>query len=165
MRDVLIMIDLKGPHERALQKLENAIIAKVSSNVPPPNAQSTIDQKGSSKTLNDTGEMLGHITHRQTEVEGALHGEVGIFDENVAKRAKANEYGVPWENRPGKGRRKREECYGVEPTETSSIAENRAWFIPPRPFMRPAIDETADKAREEMAAEIFNQISKKFGRR
>jgi len=161
-------IDLKGPHERALQKLENAIIDKINSNVPPPNAKSTIDQKGSSKTLIDQGGgsgMLGHITHRQTEVEGALHGEVGIFNERIAEYAKANEYGVPWENRPGKGRRKREEYYGVEPTETSSTAENRAWFIPPRPFLRPAIDETVDKAREEMAAEIFNQISKKFGRR
>ena len=95
--------------------------------------------------------------------DAGLVGEVGIFDENISKRAFANEYGVPWENRPGKGRRKRYEYFGVEPTETSSIEENRAWFIPPRPFLRPAFDETAPKAAEEMFDELIKQIEQKLG--
>lgn len=156
-------IDFKGPYERALIKIENAIVKKIVSGVPPPNAQSTIDQKGSSKTLVDSSEMVGHVTHRVSESDAGLVGEVGIFDENISKRAFANEYGVPWENRPGKGRRKRCEYFGVEPTETSSIEENRAWFIPPRPFLRPAFDETAPKAAEEMFDELIKQIEQKLG--
>jgi len=87
-------IDFKGPHERALIKLENAVVRKILSNVPPPNAPATVAKKHSSKTLIDSSEMLGHVTHRQTEEEGVLHGEVGIFDEEIAKRAEWNEHGT-----------------------------------------------------------------------
>jgi HK97 gp10 family phage protein len=127
-----IDIDFKGPHERALIKIENAIVKKMLSNVPPPNAESTIKKKKSSKTLIDTGEMLGHVTHRITEGESGLVGEVGIFDEENSKKALANEFGT--------------------------------WNIPPRPFLRPAFDETAPKAAEEMADEIYKQIEKLMGR-
>ncbi len=87
-------IDFKGPHERALIKLENAVIEKILCNVPPPNAPATIRKKKSSGTLRDTGEMLGHVTHRQTGDEGILRGEVGLFEEDLAKRAEWNEYGT-----------------------------------------------------------------------
>ncbi len=120
-------IDFKGPHERALIKLENAVIDKILSNVPPPNAPATIRQKHSSGTLRDTGEMLGHVTHKQTEAEGVLRGEVGLFEEDLAKRGEWNEYGTD--------------------------------RIPARPFLRPAVDETIDAAAEQMAEEIFKQIS------
>lgn len=124
------MIDLKGPHEKALIKIENAVVKKILSNVPPPNATSTIRQKGSSKTLVDTGEMVGHVTHRQTIEGGQIVGEIGIFDPEVAKRARYNEYGTR--------------------------------DIPARPFLRPAFDETAPKAAEEMANEIWDQIKKQM---
>lgn len=158
-----ISIDFKAPHQRALQKIENALVKKYHSNVPPPNAPSTIAQKGSSKTLIDTGEMIGHVTHRQTEEGGQIIGEVGIFEEEIAKRASILEHGVPWENRPGKGRRKRAEYFGVEPTETSSIEESRAWFIPPRPVLRPVVDEVIPKVQDEMAEEIWKQIERQLG--
>lgn len=122
------MIDFKGPHEKALIKIENAIVKKILSNVPPPNAPSTIRQKGSSKTLVDTDEMVGHVTHRQTTEGGQIIGEIGIFDPEVAKRARYNEYGTR--------------------------------DIPARPFLRPAFDETAPKAAEDMANEIWAQIKK-----
>lgn len=124
------MIDFKGPHEKALIKIENAIVKKILSNVPPPNAPSTIRQKGSSKTLVDTGEMVGHVTHRQTIKSGQIIGEIGIFDPEIAKRARYNEYGTR--------------------------------DIPARPFLRPAFDETAPKAAEEMANEIWDQIKKQM---
>ena len=127
------MIDLQGPHERALIKIENAIVKKILSNVPPPNAPSTIRQKGSSKTLIDTGEMMGHVTHRQTVQRGQIVGEVGIFDPEIAKRARYNEYGTR--------------------------------DIPARPFLRPAFDETAPKAADDMANEIWAQIKKQMWRR
>jgi HK97 gp10 family phage protein len=124
------MIDFKGPHEKALIKIENAIVKKILSNVPPPNAPSTIRQKGSSKTLVDTGEMVGHVTHRQTIKGGQIVGEIGIFNPEIAKRARYNEYGTR--------------------------------DIPARPFLRPAFDETAPKAAEEMANEIWDQIKKQM---
>ena len=148
-----IEIDFKAPHERALIKIENAIVKKMLSNVPPPNAESTIKKKGSSKTLVDTGEMVGHVTHRIAEGESGLVGEVGIFDGEIAKRALANEFGVPWTHRP----RPRADSENREQDEV------REWFIPPRPFLRPAFDETAPKAAEEMADEIYKQIEKKLG--
>ena len=127
------MIDFKGPHEKALTKIENAIVKKILSNVPPPNAPSTIRQKGSSKTLVDTSEMVGHVTHRQTDKGGDIIGEVGIFDSKIAERARYNEYGTR--------------------------------DIPARPFLRPAFDETAPKAAEDMANEIWDQIKKQMGRK
>ena len=127
------IIDFKGPHERALIKIENAVVKKMLSGVPPPNAESTIRKKGSSKTLVDTGEMVGHVTHLQTEEGDLLSGEVGFFDEELAKRAAINEFGT------GDGR------------------------VPARPFVRPAFDETAQKAADEMADEIYKQIEEKLG--
>ena len=50
------------------QQAQTDIQAKISSNVPPPNAPTTIARKGSSKTLIDTGAMRAAIRYR---VEGA----------------------------------------------------------------------------------------------
>jgi hypothetical protein len=146
------LIDFKGPHERALTKIETAIVTKALSNVPPPNAPSTIRQKGSSKTLVDTGEMVGHVTHRQTDQGGQIIGEVGIFDENIAKRALINEFGVPWGHQP----------HPRNDAENREEEETREWFIPPRPFLRPAFDEAAPKAADEMVEEIWKQIEKEM---
>jgi hypothetical protein len=149
-------IDFAGPHERALNKIEAAIVEKILSNVPPPNAQSTIDAKGSSKTLIDQGGssgLVGHVTHRQTIVKGDIVGEVGVFNEEIAKYAAINEEGVTWGHRP----RPRADA------ENREEEESREWFIPPRPFLKPAFDKTEPKAAEEMAKEIFEQIEKELG--
>lgn len=42
----------------------NDIKLKISDNIPPPNAESTIKQKGSDKTLIDTGAMRNAVTYR-----------------------------------------------------------------------------------------------------
>ncbi len=146
-------IDFKGPYERALIKIENAIVKKMLSNVPPPNAEATVKKKKSSKTLIDSAEMLGHVTHRISDGEAGLVGEVGIFDENISKRAFANEYGVIWAHRPNVR----------ADAENREEDEAREWFIPPRPFLRPAFDETAPKAAEEMFDELVKQIEQKLG--
>ena len=52
--------------------IKAAIQAKIRSNVPPPNAPSTIARKGSSKTLINTGQLLNSIdyeVHREGERE------------------------------------------------------------------------------------------------
>lgn len=149
-------IDFAGPHERALIKIENAIVNKILSNIPPPNAQSTIDAKGSSKTLIDqgaSGGLLGHVTRRQTVVEGDIVGEVGIFNEKIAEYAAYNEHGVVWGHRPNPR----------NDSENRKEEETREWFIPPRPFLKPAFDEAAPKAAEEMADEIWKQIENQLG--
>ncbi len=51
-----------------------AVVKKIDSNVPPPNAPSTIRQKGSSHTLIDTGRLRASVTYRVTE-DGAEEGE------------------------------------------------------------------------------------------
>mgnify|MGYP001436983470 CR=1 FL=1 len=76
-------------------KIENAIRLKILSNIPPPNATSTIKAKGSSHTLIDTGEMLDFVSH---EVEfpdpELLTIKAGIFEEGIAEYACYNEYGT-----------------------------------------------------------------------
>jgi len=76
-------------------KIENAIRIKILSNVPPPNAASTIKAKGSSHTLIDTGEMLESVSH---EVDFSnpelLTIKAGIFEEGIAEYACYNEYGT-----------------------------------------------------------------------
>lgn len=43
------------------QDMRTQIIDSITSNTPPPNAESTIKQKGSSKTLIDTGQLMGSV--------------------------------------------------------------------------------------------------------
>ncbi len=137
-------IDFRGPMERALLKIEAAVVKKIQSGVPPPNAPSTIKQKRSSKTLIDTGEMIQHVDHRITGEGIALRGEVGFFDEENAKKARINEEGATWSV---------SKKNGGETTIT----------IPARPFLRPAYDESAPKALDDMAQEIFKQVEKTLG--
>lgn len=60
------VLDGKMPLEQALGllglKMSSDIKKKITSNVPPPNAPSTIEKKGSTKTLVDTGRMLNAVT-------------------------------------------------------------------------------------------------------
>ena len=91
MRD---SIDFRGPMERAMQKIEAAIVQKILSGVPPPNAASTIKKKGSSKTLVDSGDMYKHVTYKVTGEGCHLVGEVGIFVEAIALYAYWNEFGT-----------------------------------------------------------------------
>ncbi|MDH7597550.1 MAG: hypothetical protein QHG98_07435 [Methanothrix sp.] len=88
------MIDPIQLFDQACGELEIAVVKKILSNIPPPNAPSTVRKKGSSKTLVDTGAMVGAVTHR-VSVEGEMIvGEVGIFDPAIAEYAAYNEFGT-----------------------------------------------------------------------
>ena len=126
-------IDFRGPMERALLKIEKAVVDEINSGVPPPNAPSTIKAKNSSKTLVDSGEMRNHVDHKITGEGMLLRGEVGFFDEKNAEKAQWNEYGT------------------------------RDGHIPPRPFLRPAYDKSVGGAIDEMAEEVFAQVEKELG--
>jgi len=128
-------IDFRGPMERALLKIEKAVVDEINSGVPPPNAPSTIKRKKSSKTLIDTGKMRQHVDHKITGEGLNLKGSVGFFDEENAKKARINEEGTK------DGR------------------------IPPRPFLVPGFDKAAPKAADEMAEEILAQIERDLRRR
>ena len=121
--------------ERALLKIEKAVVDEINSGVPPPNAPSTIKRKKSSKTLIDSSEMLKHVDHKITGEGLNLKGSVGFFDEENAKKARINEEGTK------DGR------------------------IPPRPFLVPGFDKAAPKAADEMAEEILAQIERDLRRR
>jgi hypothetical protein len=43
------------------QKIADGIVAKITSNIPPPNAPETIDRKKSSSTLIDTGQLRNSV--------------------------------------------------------------------------------------------------------
>jgi len=128
-------IDFRGPMERALLKIEKAVVDEINSGVPPPNAPSTIKRKKSSKTLIDSSEMLKHVDHKITGEGLNLKGSVGFFDEENAKKARINEEGTK------DGR------------------------IPPRPFLVPGFDKAAPNAADEMAEEILAQIEMDLRRR
>lgn len=75
--------------------LENGIRSKTLSNVPPPNALSTIKAKGSSHTLIDTATMLGSIEHTTEINQDNIIITAGILqDDEIAKIACYNEYGT-----------------------------------------------------------------------
>jgi hypothetical protein len=131
-------IDLKQPLENALNKLKNAAVAKVLSNIPPPNAPSTIKKKKSDHTLIDSGEMYGAIDTRIIESPGVLDGEVGIFEDNLAFRAIMNE----------------------QPEDM----EFPKTHVPARPFLRPSWDENIDQVTDEMADEIFKQLEDQWNK-
>lgn len=79
--------------DQALGELENKVVEKIDSNIPPPNAPSTIKKKKSSHTLIDTGEARKHVTHQLTREGDKVTGEVGWFDEKIAAYMEKNEFG------------------------------------------------------------------------
>jgi len=145
-------IDFKGPMERALLKIEKAVVDEINSGVPPPNAPSTVKRKKSSKTLIDSGKMRQHVDHKITGEGLNLRGSVGFFDEENAKKARINEEGATWV-KTSKGGSK-----GMSQEYTLIV-------IPPRPFLVPGFDKAAPKAADEMAEEILAQIERDLRRR
>jgi hypothetical protein len=54
--------DLKGGLMRVAMLGQDLIQVQIGSNMPPPNAPSTVAAKGSSRTLVDTGRMMASVT-------------------------------------------------------------------------------------------------------
>ena len=133
-------------------KLRNKIIEKINSNIPPPNAPSTIKAKKSTHTLIDTGTMRRSIdTQVIQEDEESIDVASGIFEEGVAQYAIANEYGsvrtVTTKNKDN----------ADEMHQGYSLI-----VIPERSFMRSAYDENIEEIYDNMAEEIGSIVSRKF---
>lgn len=144
--------EVKTVVKKAGVNLRNEIVKKIHSNIPPPNAPSTIKAKGSSKTLIDTGEMWRSIdTQIIQEDESTIDVASGIFEPEIVKYAIANEYGsvrtVTTKNKDNKD----------EMHQGFSVI-----VIPERSFMRSAYDENIEDIYEKMAVEIGQIMSGKF---
>jgi len=118
--------------EKAVADLHSKVVKKILSNVPPPNVPATIAKKKSSKTLVDSGNMLGKVGMRIRREGNYVIGEVGIFDPDTAEYASYNEFGAPKAN------------------------------VPERSFLRSTWDEEIDKISAELEDDIFNNITNKF---
>jgi hypothetical protein len=149
--------EIKKVVMNAAEDLKNEIVKKINSNIPPPNAPSTIERKthgkgGKTKTLQDTGNLWTSIDFRElSDGENDLEIEVGIFNEEVAKYAIANEYGsvrtVQTKNKDNED----------EMHQGYSVI-----VIPERSFMRSAYDENIEKIYNELSAEISDIVLKKM---
>jgi len=84
--------DFSDEMEEAAKRLKDALVARIDSGVPPPNAPSTVKRKGHDHTLIDTGEFKNSIEIKV----GPDSFEVGVFDPEVADRAFMNEHGTAY---------------------------------------------------------------------
>ena len=144
--------EVKTVVKKAGVNLRNEIVKKIHSNIPPPNAPSTIKAKKSSKTLIDTGEMWRSVdTQVIQEDESTIDVASGIFEEEIVKYAIANEYGsvrtVTTKNKDNKD----------EMHQGFSVI-----VIPERSFMRSAYDQNIEDIYEKMATEIGQIMGEKF---
>lgn len=76
--------------------LEGKMVDKITSGLSPALHPATIEAKGSSTPLIDTGEMLDQVSH---EMEGDLTVKVGVFGSRAGVAA-IHEYGAPGANIP-----------------------------------------------------------------
>lgn len=83
-------MDFSEEMERAALKMKKALEDRIDSNVPPPNAPSTVKKKGHGHTLIDTGEYRNSI---EIKVEPD-NFEVGVFDPEISERVFMNEHGT-----------------------------------------------------------------------
>lgn len=127
--------------------LENKIREKILSDVPPPNAESTIKHKGSSHTLIDDGILLASVTHTIESNDNEIKITIGILDPEIAEYAAPNEHGVAWDDRPKKG------------TENTP---GREWFIPPRSFIRSTFDEEYENLISDIEKQIITNVKTKL---
>jgi hypothetical protein len=144
--------------ERAATKLRNAIIIKIGSNIPPPNAPSTLEaKKPKNKTLFDSGHLLGSIeTKVMLHTDDQINIEVGVFDPETAVYALANEYGADIPRRHDNR------------TMESGVAEGNVnegtFHLPERSFLRSSYDENVDRIMAEMQDEILDYLEKELNK-
>lgn len=130
--------------------LRNKMVDKINSNLPPPNAPSTVKHKKSSHTLVDTGNMMNSVDVRKFESDGNEVADigVGIFDEGVAKYAISNEFGS---------------SRMVTTFGDSEMHQGYSMIIiPERSFMRTAYDENIDEILDNAGVEIGEIMAKRF---
>ena len=144
--------EIKDVMYNAGMDLRNAIIRKINSNIPPPNAPSTVKKKKSSKTLVDSGNMINSVDVQIIEeTEGSIDVGAGIFDEGVAEYAIANEFGS---------------VRTLTTKNKDNVDEMHQGYsvvvIPERSFIRTAYDESIEEIMAQVNEEIGDIMAKKF---
>ena len=136
----------------AAEDLKKEIVLKIKSDIPPPNAPSTIKAKGSSHTLIDTGNMWESVDYQiLSEEEDSMDVAVGIFEEGIATYAIANEY-------------------GSTRTVTTRLKDNPSDMhqgysiitIPERSFMRSTYDENIEEIMDRVSEAVGDSMSAIF---
>lgn len=138
------MVDLAQILDREGAYLEGKVVQRILSGVPPPNAPSTILRKKSTKTLVDTGDMVGSVSHRVVVDQDVVRLEVGIFDPAMIERATTNEFGVPSND-----------------ADTEPKDDQR---IPTRSFLRYTFDREIDSVVERLEKQIARRLEEEFGK-
>ncbi len=141
--------------DRALKKtiaaeaevIAGMIRARINGNTPPPNAASTIQQKGSSKTLVNTGEMKNSV---QIVWNGKFQAFIGIpaaARGGVSRLADIHENGrVIVQQMTEKQRRFLHALFKTGGNKHGGGTGIIVIHIPARPFIKPAMDEYQAKA-------------------
>jgi len=75
--------------------IKSLIVEAIDDGMPPPNAPATIAKKGFDHPLIETGEMRDSIETRTEDTANGITIHVGFYDEENAKKALFNNYGVP----------------------------------------------------------------------
>ena len=130
-------------------ELENRIRLKILSNIPPPNAPSTIEKKGSSHTLIDSGIMLGSVSHQVTGSENLITVTSGILDDGeIAMYAASNEYGI-----------QRTIIAKNKDNESEMHQGMTLFIIPERSFIRSTFDECFDSELMEKFSDNLQDLA------
>ena len=147
--------EIKNVMLNAGMDLRNEIIKKINSNIPPPNAPSTIKKKKSSKTLQDTGNLWTSITddgiRTLGESENTIDIGVGVFDAGVAQYAIANEFGSV-----------RTTTNKTKDNEDEMHQGYSLIIIPERSFIRSSYDENIDDIMRNVEEEVGDIITRRF---
>lgn len=147
--------EIKNVMLNAGMDLRNEIIKKINSNIPPPNAPSTIKQKKSSKTLQDTGNLWTSISddgiRTLGESENTIDIGVGVFDAGVAQYAIANEFGSV-----------RTTTNKTKDNEDEMHQGYSLIIIPERSFIRSSYDENIDDIMRNVEEEVGDIITRRF---
>jgi hypothetical protein len=148
--------EIKNACLNAGMDLRNKIVLKINSNIPPPNAPSTVKKKGSSKTLVDNSTMINSVDVQVIEeTNGSAEIAVGIFDEGVAQYAIANEYGAVI-NRTSTN------AFSDNPDEMHQGFTSYQIVIPERSFIRSSYDENIDQIVNNLTSDIGEIFARKF---
>lgn len=148
--------EIKNACLNAGMDLRNKIVQKINSNIPPPNAPSTVKKKKSSKTLIDNANLLNSIDTQLISEDGDnVEIATGVFDEGVATYAIANEFGAVI-------KKTSTNTFSDNPNEMHQGYTSTTIVIPERSFMRTAYDENVDEIVNNLSEEIGDIFAKKF---
>lgn len=149
---------LKKAIKHEAEKIAGMIRTKIASNVPPPNAASTVQNKGSSKSLVDSGGMRNSV---QVVWKGKFAAFIGIpakARKSATSLADIHENGrVIVQQMTDKQRKFLHAKFGGGGGGAGPGII--VIHIPARPFIRPVFDAYASLAKPTFVAVLSNELA------